>query len=260
MAVADAASAWEAPRSRLSGRVAIVTGGARGIGRAVVRRFAREGATVYAVDREQAELQAVVGQLMDVGCDVRASVLDVTDADAVEALVQRVVAESGKVDVLANIAGIITLAPLDDTDVATFDRVLAVNLRGPFLTMRAVVPHMRRAARGAILNVSSRAGTIGSALEAAYCASKFGLEGLSRAAAKDVERDGVAVNTVTPGVPTRTAMSETTYDADARARWQDPDVITPAFVHLSLQTPSGIHDRHVNAWELSERLRSERTT
>ena len=256
----DAPGPWAAPRSRLAGRVAIVTGAARGIGRAVARRYAREGAIVHAVDREGAELQAVVDELAGDGCSVRTHMLDVTQPDAVVALVARVMDDRGRIDVLANVAGIITLASLDDTDVATFDRILAVNLRGPFLTIRAVAPHMRRAARGAILNVSSRAGTVGSAREAAYSASKFGLEGLSRAAAKDLERDGISVNTVTPGVPTRTAMSETTYDAETRARWQDPEVITPAFVHLALQTPSGIHDRHVNAWELSERLRNERAS
>lgn len=248
-------AAWDRPASRLRGRVALVTGAARGIGRAVATRFAREGATVHAADRLPDELASVAAELAAEGHDVRACPLDVTDDTAVHAAIERIVRTGGRIDVLANVAGIIVLESLDATDVATFDRIVAVNLRGPFLTMRAVAPHMRRAGRGAIINVSSRAGTVGSALEAAYCASKFGLEGLSRAAAKDLEHDGIAVNTITPGIPTRTAMSETTYGPEQRALWRDPDVIAPAFVQLALQDPTGIHDQHVNAWQLSERLR-----
>jgi NAD(P)-dependent dehydrogenase (short-subunit alcohol dehydrogenase family) len=246
---------WDRPSSRLRGRVAMVTGAALGIGRAVARRFAREGATVFAADRLPDELGAVVAALTAEGVDVRACPLDVTDDAAVAAAIADIVHVAGRIDVLANVAGIIALEAIDATDVATFDRIVAVNLRGPFLTMRAVAPHMRRAGRGAIINVSSRAGTVGSALEAAYCASKFGLEGLSRAAAKDLQGDGISVNTITPGVPTRTAMSETTYGPEQRTQWRDPDVITPAFVQLALQDPTGIHDQHVNAWQLSERLR-----
>lgn len=246
---------WDQPASRLSGRVALVTGAARGIGRAVARRFAREGATVFAADRLPDELGGVVATLVAEGGNVQACSLDVTDEAAVDAAIMGIIDVAGRIDVLANVAGVIALEAIDATDVATFDRIVAVNLRGPFLTMRAVAPHMRRAGHGAIINVSSRAGTVGSALEAAYCASKFGLEGLSRAVAKDLETDGIAVNTITPGIPTRTAMSETTYGPEQRALWRDPDVITPAFVRLALQDPTGIHDQHVNAWQLSERLR-----
>ena len=187
---------------------------------------------------------------------MHAHVADVSDADAVDALVGDVVAVSGAVDVLANVAGIIFRRSVDETDVDAWDRLLGVNLRGPFLLARAVVPHMKRRGTGSIVNVSSRAATVGSAGEAAYCASKFGLEGLSRAMARDVEGYGIAVNTITPGVPVHTAMSETTYDDANRKVWKDPEVITEAFVHLALQTPAGVHDQYVDAWRTSERLRS----
>ena len=250
------AQPWSTPAERLRGRVAIVTGAARGIGRAVARRYARERAIVYAVDRVADELASETQALRAEGCTVVAVALDVTDPAAVVALLERVDREAGRLDVLANVAGIIALERVDTTSVETFDAILAVNLRGPFLLMRAAVPLLRRSGGGVILNVSSRAGIVGSALEAAYCASKFGLEGLSRAAARDLEGDGIVVNTVTPGTPTRTAMSETTYGPEARAQWRDPDVITPAFVHLASQTPTGIHDQRVDAWALSERLRA----
>jgi len=246
---------WHQSANRLAGRVAIVTGAARGIGRAVMRRFAREGAVVYAVDRIEDELTSEVDALRAEGANAFVAALDITDPAAVDELMSRIERDAQRLDVVANVAGIIALETLEATSTETFDAILAVNLRGPFLMMRAAIPLLRRSGGGSIINVSSRAGTVGSLRESAYCASKFGLEGLSRAAALELESDGIAVNTITPGVPTHTAMSETTYGPEARAQWRDPDVITPAFVHLALQTPVGIHDQYVNAWTLSERLR-----
>lgn len=243
--------------ARLGARIAIVTGASRGIGRAVARRFAQEGAVVYAVDLVEDELVSECDALCADGHQVTACPADVADAASVDGLVRRVANEAGRIDVLANVAGLIFRQSIDETTVEAWDRLLAVNLRGPFLLCRAVAPHMKRARRGSIINVSSRAATVGSPGEAAYCASKFGIEGLSRAVARDLEPFGIAVNSITPGVPTRTAMSEVTYDEAARRAWKDPDVITPAFVHLGSQTATGIHDQYVDAWRLSERLRSQ---
>ena len=96
---------------------------------------------------------------------------------------------------------------------------------------------------------------MGFAHEIAYCASKFGLEGLSRAIAADLGEHGIAVNTITPGTPTQTSMSMQTYSEETKKIWKDPFLITPAFVELALQNSSGIHDQYVNAWERSEILR-----
>lgn len=242
---------------RLAGRVAIVTGAARGIGRAVTVRFAREGAVVYAVDVLEEELGELARDLRSEGLRVEARVADVGDAGAVDQMIANAVADSGGVDVLVNNAGVILLASITDTEPEDWDRLIGINLRGPYLLCRAVVPHMRRAGAGAIINVSSRAGAMGFAEESAYCASKFGVEGLSRALAKELEKDGIAVNSITPGTPVHTSMSETTYDEEKRRVWRDPAMIAPAFVHLAVQTPSGIHDQYVDAWDLSERLRRE---
>lgn len=242
---------------RLEGKVAIVTGAARGIGRAVARRYAQEGASVYGADVVASELEAEISALQQQGCNAHAVPTNLLKAEDVTALAERVISEAVRVDVIANVAGVIALKTIEETSDEDWDTILNVNLRAPFYLTRAFVPAMKRAKRGSIINVSSRAGVIGGAREVAYCASKFGLEGFSRALAKDLEAYHIAVNTITPGVPTHTSMSETTYDEETRKIWKDPALITPAFVHLALQSSTGIHDQYVNAWELSERLRAE---
>ena len=242
---------------KLEGKIAIVTGAARGIGRAVARRFAAEGAVVYGVDVLKEELAAEMTQLEQRGFRAYAVPTDLTFLGEVKRLAERVLAEQSRVDVLANIAGIIKLKALEATTLDDWEQIINVNLRGPFLLCRAVAPAMKVAGGGSIVNVSSRAGVFGFASEAAYCASKFGVEGLSRALAKELGPHGIAVNSLTPGVPTHTAMSEVTYDDDMRKVWKDPDVLTPAFVHLARQTPKGIHNQYVDAWALSEKLRAE---
>ena len=236
---------------RLRGRVALVTGAARGIGRAVARRYLEEGAVVVAIDRVADELEAEVAGWRAAGHAAHAVPADVTSEADVARVVAEAVAAHGGVDVLANVAGVIVEAGLEATDPATFDRVLAVNLRGPYLLCRAVAPHMKRAGRGAIHNVSSRSGIEGSATLPAYVASKFGLEGLTRSLALELAPFGVAAFTLTPGTPTHTAMSETTYGPEARAVWRDPYLITPAFVDLALRPAGSPGDARVDAWALS---------
>jgi NAD(P)-dependent dehydrogenase (short-subunit alcohol dehydrogenase family) len=240
----------------LNGKVAIVTGAARGIGRAVMQRYAAEGATVYAADVVKNELEYEANLLKEQGFKVHAVATNLDNPDEVQALAERALSE-GRVDVLANVAGLIEEKLLEDTTDEIWNRIVNVNLRAPFLLCRAVAPAMKQARQGSIINVSSRAGVLGFATETAYCASKFGLEGLSRALSKELGAYNIAVNTVTPGAPTHTAMSEITYSEAMRKVWKEPIEITSAFVHLALQTPQGIHDQYVNAWELSEQLRNE---
>ncbi len=135
---------------------------------------------------------------------------------------------------------------------------MGVNLRGAFLCARAVAPGMKARRAGAIINVSSNAGVRGGDNESAYCASKFGIEGFSRALAIEMRPYNVSVNTITPGHPVHTAMSETTYGPEQRKIWKDPAEIAPAFVHLALQDASGINDQYVRAWDLVQTLQAGR--
>jgi NAD(P)-dependent dehydrogenase (short-subunit alcohol dehydrogenase family) len=236
---------------KLAGKIAVVTGAARGIGRAVVREFAREGAQVHAIDLLGDEVAAVAKEHEA----ITPWTLDLTDAGAVARVFAAIEAQAGRIDVLVNNAGIIFFKPIEATAVEDWDRLLAVNLRGPFLCTRAVAPGMKRRRAGAIITVSSNAGVRGGVDESAYCASKFGIEGFSRALALEFAPYNVSVNSITPGHPVHTAMSETTYGPEQRKIWKDPAEIAPAFVHLALQDATGIHDQYVRAWDLVQELR-----
>jgi NAD(P)-dependent dehydrogenase (short-subunit alcohol dehydrogenase family) len=235
---------------KLDGRVTVVTGAARGLGRAVARLYALEGAVVHALDM----LEQEVATLVEEPGDLRPRRMDVTDAGDVAATLAAIEAEAGRIDVLVNNAGIIFFKSVENVEVAEWDRLLAVNLRGPFLCVKAVAPGMKRRRSGAIINVSSNAGVVGGLDESTYCASKFGLEGLSRALAKEFETFNVSVNTITPGHPMHTAMSEVTYSQETRKIWKDPMELAPAFVHLALQDAGGIHDQRIRAWDLVQEL------
>jgi NAD(P)-dependent dehydrogenase (short-subunit alcohol dehydrogenase family) len=231
---------------RLKDRVCVVTGAARGLGRAVAQAYAAEGAVVHALDVLAEELATLDS------ASIRTWTVDLTDADAVA----RAFAAIGDVDVLVNNAGIIFFKAIEDTPVAEWDRLMAVNLRGPFLCTRAVAAGMKARRRGAIINVSSNAGVRGGDIESAYCASKFGIEGFSRALAIEFRPYNVSVNSITPGHPMRTAMSEITYGPEQRKIWKDPMELTPAFVHLALQDAGGLNGQYVRAWDLVQQLRA----
>ncbi|QNE78848.1 glucose 1-dehydrogenase [Streptomyces finlayi] len=188
---------------KLDGRVALVTGGARGIGAAVVRAFVDEGACVVITDVLSEEGRALQEELGEATW-FRAA--DVTSEDDWAAAITEAEREFGPVSVLANNAGIVEFGPLEETDPAVFRRVMDVNLFGPWLGMRAVAPSMRRAGGGVILNVSSTAGLMGYASLSAYVASKWGLRGLTKAAALDLAADGIRVCSIHPG-PISTPMT-----------------------------------------------------
>jgi 2-hydroxycyclohexanecarboxyl-CoA dehydrogenase len=175
---------------RLEGRIALVTGGASGIGAATARRLAAEGARVAVADLNEAGARSVASEI-----DGTALQMDVTDVQSVRAAV----AELGDVDVLVNNAGTDRFSFFVNTDEELWDFVLAVNLRGTIAVTHAVLDGMQRRGRGSIVNVASEAGRVGSQGSVVYSAAKGGVIAFTRAVARESSRFGVRVNAVAPG-------------------------------------------------------------
>lgn len=183
---------------RFEDRVALVTGAASGIGRATAVRLAQEGAVVAAADRDGDGVAATVAVITDTGGRASAHEVDVSDPDACVALIAAAVADHGRLDVVANVAGILRFANAADHTREDWDRTIAVNLSGPWFLMQAALPHLE-ATRGNVVNVASAAGLVGQPYSAAYCASKGGLVLLTKALAVEYARRKVRVNVVCPG-------------------------------------------------------------
>ncbi len=185
----------------LTGRVALVTGGSRGIGRAIALSLARAGAAVAVNYRERdQDAEAVVAAIRSAGRRAIAVGADVSMRAAVQGLIGRVEAELGHIDVLVNNAGVATIRGLDDLDEEEFDRTIAVNLKSAFLCTNEVLPGMRGRRWGRIINISSLAARGAGAIGAHYNASKAGLEGLTRGYAARLAAEGITVNAVAPGL------------------------------------------------------------
>jgi NAD(P)-dependent dehydrogenase (short-subunit alcohol dehydrogenase family) len=220
----------------LSGQVAVITGAGRGLGRAVALGFAREGANLWICARTRPELEKT-GQL--IGADkanAEVRVVDLAQSDACRAFAAEVLERAGRVDVLVNNAGILRLAPIEEITASEWSQVLAANLTAPFLLTQHFLPGMR-AGGGSVINVSSRAGIMPFTNECAYCASKFGLEGMTRSLALELTGTRISINTVTPGLRIKpTSLTESALErvpAAERDQWEDPEKLVPAFTYLA---------------------------
>jgi NAD(P)-dependent dehydrogenase (short-subunit alcohol dehydrogenase family) len=184
---------------RLKDRVALVTGGASGIGRAIALLFAREGAAVAVVDIDGEQGRAAVDQIATAGIQAVFLQCDVTQAADCQHAVERTVEALGSLDILVNGAGIIQRASVLDTTEAAWDRVMAVNVKSVYLMSKHALPVMMKAGAGAIINIGSGWGLVGGRNAAAYCASKGAVVNLTRAMALDHGEQKIRVNCICPG-------------------------------------------------------------
>jgi NAD(P)-dependent dehydrogenase (short-subunit alcohol dehydrogenase family) len=187
------------PVGPLDGQVALVTGASSGLGRATALAMAQAGAGVALLARGGQDLEQVAAEVGRVGGRALVLVADLAGSQELVDAVARVLEVFGRIDVLVNAAGTDVPAPVAELAVGDWDRVLAVNLRAPFVLAKAAFPHMRAAGRGTIVNVASVAGKRGWANAAAYCASKFALTGLTQALAAEGRPHGIRACVIYPG-------------------------------------------------------------
>jgi 3-hydroxybutyrate dehydrogenase len=183
----------------LKGSVALVTGGGRGIGRAIAMSIARAGGSVAVAARTAAEITAVAREIQRVGVGAAAITCDVTDEASVARAVADVRERLGPIDILVNNAGLAESAPLSRTDSKLWERVLDVNLTGTYLCTREALPAMIERKNGRVINIASVAGKVGFMYTSAYCAAKHGVLGFTRAIALEVASKGITVNAICPG-------------------------------------------------------------
>jgi NAD(P)-dependent dehydrogenase (short-subunit alcohol dehydrogenase family) len=227
----------------LQGRVAIVTGAGRGIGRATAGRFAAFGAIPIIAERDAVSGEAAAAALREAGHDALAIATDVSDPASVEALARQVEARYGRIDILVNNAALfadIPLTRMEDIDLATWDRIMRVNINGPFLCSQAVMPTMRRAKWGRIVNISSNTVASGRPFYLHYITSKSALVGMTRSMARELGPDNILVNAVMPALTrhekelagSTDEMWQRSIDQQCLKRTSTPDELTDAILFL----------------------------
>ena len=221
---------------KLKDRVAIVTGAGRGIGRAVALAFCREGASVALAARTASDLEAVAARIRSGGGRALAVPTDVTAEATIAALVEKTLAEFKQLDILVTAAGVASFAPLVDTKPEEWDRMMAVNARGVFLTCRAVLPPMLRQGRGTIINVVSVAAKRAIPGGAAYAASKHAVLGLTRVLAEEMRSHGIRAGALSPGA-VDTALWDAVPNPPDRSRMLRPEDVAEAAVLMASLPP-----------------------
>lgn len=232
----------------LTGRAAIITGGSKGLGSAMAEGLASAGADLLLVSRNQGEVEETADRIQsDYGKRVIGMQADVTDVDQVAAMTDRALAEFGKIDILINNAGINTRGPIDELTLEEFQEVQNVNVTGPWLCTKAVVPHMKQANYGRIVNLASTLGLVGMANRTPYTSSKGAMVQMTRALGIELCEYGITCNAICPG-PFLTPMNEPFAETEeikkfivgavAMGRWARMEEIQGAAIFLSSDASS----------------------
>jgi 3-oxoacyl-[acyl-carrier protein] reductase len=224
---------------KLENKVALITGGSRGIGKAVAAAFAHEGAKLALCARSTDELQQTVAELHGMKAQAQGWPCDVTMESSVKDFVHEAQRAFGRIDILVNNAGVMTRpAPMVELEVRKWDYTIAVNLRGPFLVTQAVLPFMLKQKSGSVINVSSTIGRGAYANFVAYATSKWGLEGFTQTLAAELRSSHIQVNSVEPGY---VATKLTGY------RGSNPESVTDVFVYLASDESKSVTGKMLSA-------------
>lgn len=225
----------------LEGQVAIVTGAGRGIGRCIALTLVQHGARVALAARTASELRAVQAEITAFGGQALCIPTDVSREADVQTLVQRTVAHFGRLDIVVNNAGMGIFGPLAEMTTAQWDRVMAVNARGPFLLCREAIPYLRQRPRSFIVNITSVVGVKGYANQAAYSASKHAVMGMTKALAREVQADGIRVHAICPGGVNTQMVAQARPDLDRSVLIQ-PEEIADAVLFLVTRRGNAVID------------------
>ena len=224
---------------RLKGKVALVTGAGRGIGKAVALAYAREGATLAICARTESEIQQTAQEIRLNKAEAQGWICDVSIEESVNEFVTNIIQKFSRIDILVNNAGVMTRpVPAAELEVKKWDYTMAVNLRGPFLMSKAVLPTMMKQKSGSIINVSSTIGRGAYPHFIAYATSKWGLEGFTQTLAAELRSSGIRVNSVEPGV---VATKLTGYSGSK------PESVTEVFVYLASDEAKGVSGKMLSS-------------
>lgn len=234
----------------LEGTVALITGAGRGIGRSIALTLAKHGANIALSARNQQELQTVQAEVTKLGQEATYQVADVSLEADVKKLVEKTVEHFGRLDIVVNNAGLGIYGPLLETSVETWDAVMAVNARGPFLVCKETIPHLKKQKRSFIINISSVVGVKGYENQTAYTASKHALMGLSKALAREVQKDGIRVHALCPGAVSTEMVALARPDLDPSVLMH-PDEIADIVLFLVTRQGNAVIDEVVVRREAS---------
>lgn len=236
-------------RQRLFGKTALITGGSRGIGKAVAAAYAREGARVFICARNQPSIDQALAEIRNRGGEIHGMAGDVGIVEDVKRIVHSATDRYGAIDILVNNASLVgPRATIMDYPLSAWEEVVRVNLTGVFLMSQEVLRIMVPRRKGVIINVSSGVGRVGRARWGAYSASKFGVEGFTQLLAEELKDLGIRVNAVNPG-GTRTEMRAEAYPNEDPLTLPLPEAIAPVFVYLGSDDSRTISGQSLEARE-----------
>mgnify|MGYP001327668345 FL=1 len=231
----------------LRGKVALVTGAGRGIGRAISTILASEGASLALTGRDTSRLERVKGEIQRDQGQADVWQMDVSQESSVEDIVGKIIDHWGQIDILVNNAAIIhPETPVWDTPILEWDEEMSINLRGTFLCCHFVLPHMIKRGQGVVINIGSSSGTIAEDIYGAYGATKWGVIGYTISLAKSVRRHGVKVNGLNPGWVETDMTAGTSIPPDAGPEWTQPEDIARAALFLAAHAPADMTGQFIN--------------